>query len=270
MTKREELELFIVRANELIESKYILADVKIVNLLKSIAGSETLIAILKNCLSDFDYEQAKKKYLVKNKYFSDDKGEFVMPPSSRELLAFVFNVLMDIDAKRVELADFINKYFYEDGSFSSGYEAFINLMIKPFKEAVKMLMEGVVEGTLQDPEEALEEAQKKKEKLVEEKKKQEKIDKELSKKAYGQSIKRIKEILLSDKTKIRASSIDWRKKEDIMLVIDMLANVLDSEDRDAIDYAFTAYRYLCKAYPLKLFGRIKKVGRLLQDVYHEI
>ena len=34
MTKREELDLFVIRINEFIDSKYILADIKIVNLLK--------------------------------------------------------------------------------------------------------------------------------------------------------------------------------------------------------------------------------------------
>ena len=38
MTIREELDAFIERADELIDSKYILADIKIVNLLKAIAS----------------------------------------------------------------------------------------------------------------------------------------------------------------------------------------------------------------------------------------
>ena len=41
LTKREELDLFLERAQEFIDSKYILADIKIVNLLKSIANSKT-------------------------------------------------------------------------------------------------------------------------------------------------------------------------------------------------------------------------------------
>ena len=61
MGKREELNLFLERADELISSKYILADIKIVNILKAIAGSETLIALFKSCLANFDYEDAKKK-----------------------------------------------------------------------------------------------------------------------------------------------------------------------------------------------------------------
>ncbi len=100
MTKREELELFLKRTDEFIDAKYILADVKIINVLKTIASSETLIALFKNCLTDFDYHQAKKNYLVKSKFLTDDKGEFILPPNSRELLAFIFNILMDIDAKK--------------------------------------------------------------------------------------------------------------------------------------------------------------------------
>ena len=63
MTRQEELELFNLKSNELIECQYILADIKIVGLLKAIACSETLVAILKNCLSDFDFEEAKKKLI---------------------------------------------------------------------------------------------------------------------------------------------------------------------------------------------------------------
>ena len=65
MTKREELDLFLTSAQDFIASKYILADIKIVNLLKAIASSDTLIALFKNCLTDFNYEEAQKKYLVK-------------------------------------------------------------------------------------------------------------------------------------------------------------------------------------------------------------
>ena len=160
MTRREELSLFIERADELIDSKYILADIKLAAMLKAIASSDTLIAIFKNCLTDFDYNEAQKKYLVKSPYLSTEKGEFILPSTSRELLAFIFNVLVDIDAKRIDLNAFIGKYFYVDGSFSSGYDAFITAMIKPFKNSVKMLMESVIDGKLQDPVEALTEEER--------------------------------------------------------------------------------------------------------------
>lgn len=266
MSKREELQLFLERADELIESKYILADIKIVNVLKAIASSDTLLALFKNCLADFDYWEAQKKYLVKSQYLGESKGEFIMPPNSRELLSFVFSVLLDIDSKRIILGDFISKYFYVDGSFSSSYEAFINSMIKPFKNSVKLLMENVIDGKLQDPVEAFTEEEQRKAKEQEDIEEKQAKEKELLEKAYGNSVKQIKEFLLADKQLIKSSSLKDNVKNEITLVIDMLANVVDSQDKDAIEYAFVSYKYVCKAYPIKFLGRIKKMEKLLKDV----
>lgn len=270
MTRREELSLFIERADELIDSKYILADIKLAAMLKAIASSDTLIAIFKNCLTDFDYNEAQKKYLVKSPYLSTEKGEFILPSTSRELLAFIFNVLVDIDAKRIDLNAFIGKYFYVDGSFSSGYDAFITAMIKPFKNSVKMLMESVIDGKLQDPVEALTEEENRRAKEKQEEEERLIKEKELLQKAYGASVKRLKEILLEDKQKIRAGKLSSDKKDEVLLVIDMLANVIESEDKDAITYAFVAYKYVAKAYRFSFIGRVKKITKLLKDVINGI
>jgi len=269
LTKAEELEIFLERADELIDSKYILADIKIVGLLKAIASSDTLIALFKNCLDGFDYERAQKQYFVKSQY-SSGKGEFVLPPNSRELLAFIFNVLVDIDAKRIDLGEFVNKYFFEDGSYSSGYSAFITAMVKPFKNSVKMLMESVIDGKLQDPIEALteEENRKAKEKAEEEKSIQK--EKDLMRKTYFGSVKKIKAMLLEDKQKIKASKLKVIIKNDVILLIDMLANVIESEDKDAIEYAFVAYKYVARAYKMLFRGRVKKISKLLKDIVNEI
>ncbi len=270
MTKKEELEVFLERADEFIDSKYILADVKLANFLKAIASSSTLIALFQNCLTDFDYNLAQKKYLVKSQHLSSDKGEFVLPPNSRELLAFIFNLLVDIDAKRIDLNDFLNKYFFVDGSCSASYDAFINSMIKPFKNSVKMLMDSVIEGKLQDPIEALVEEEERRAKEKEDREQTELRERELLKKTYGLSVKAIKDILLEDKQKIKANKLDEEEKKDITLVIDMLANVIESEDKDAIDYAFVAYKYVAKAKPFMFFGRVRKISEYLKDVLNGI
>ncbi len=269
MTKAEELNLFLVRADEFIESKYIIADVKIVNLLKAIASSKTLVAIFENCLKDFDYLGAKRKYLAKNDDTSADKGQFIMPPNSRELLALVFGILMEIDGRTLNLNEFINKYFYVDGSLSSAYSKFTNEMVKPFKNSVKLLMESVIEGKIQDPIEALIEAENESAKKKAEKEKEEITKKELAKKTYGESIEKIRQILLADKTNVKKMS-NPDKKEEITLVIDMFANAILSEDKDAIVYAYVAYKYMAKAHPFKFFGRIRKIKKLLTDIFDAI
>lgn len=270
MNKEKELNLFLERADELIDSKYILADVKLASFLKAIASSDTLLALFKNCLLNFDYEDAKKKYLVKSQHLSSDKGEFILPSSSRELLAFIFNVLVDIDAKRIDLSEYLNKYFFVDGSNSSSYDAFINAMIKPFKNTVKLLMDKVIEGKLQDPIEALTQEETRIKREMEEKEQTEKRDRELLQKAYGVSLKKIKELLLKDKTKIKESKLKDQVKKEVILVIDMLANVLDSEDKDALEYAFIAYKYVAKSMPFRFFGRVNKINKLIKDIANAI
>jgi len=270
LTIREELDLFVERADDFIESKYILADIKIVNLLKAIASSETLLALFKNCLTDFDYYEAQKKYLVKNRFQGGDKGEFILPPNSRELLAFIFNILVDIDAKNIELGEFINKYFFVDGSFSSGYDAFVNAMIKPFRNSVKILMENVLAGSLQDPVEALVEQENKRREQEEKEAKEKEREKALLQKAYGASVKAIKDMLLLDKQKIKNAKLKEENQKEIILVIDMLANALESEDKEAIFYAFIAYKYVAKSYRAKFRGRVKRVTKLIGDVFNGI
>ena len=76
----------------------------------------------------------------------------------------------------------------------------------------------------------------------------------------------IKQFLLDDKKKIKESKFSDQDKKEIILVIDMLANVIDSQDKDAIEYAFVSYKYVCKAFPIKFLGRVKKIDKLLKDV----
>ena len=270
MTKKEELDLFLMHAQELVDSKYILADVKIVNLLKSIASSDTLIALFKNCLTDFDYEAAQNKYLVKSPYLSSDKGEFILPPNTKDLLAFTFNVLADFDARRINMTAFLNKYFYVDGSSASGYDAFINAMIKPFIASVKSLMDSVIDGKLQDPIEALTEQENRRAKELEEEKIRQEQEAEIAKKSYGEAVKKIKEILLNDKQKVKNKKFTEDKKEEMLLVIDMLANAMTSEDRDAIIYAFVAYKFMTKAHKILFYNRANKIFKLLKDVLNAI
>jgi len=270
LTKRQELDLFIERIDDYIESKYILADTKIVPVLKAIATSETLLALFKNCLADFDYEQAKKKYLVKSPYLSDDKGEFVLPQSSRDLLAFTFSFLLDVDSKRINLSDFISKYFYEDGSFAAGYSAFITSMIKPFRNAVKTLMEGVLDGKLEDPIKAVMQEERRKEREREEEQIRLQQEKELSLKAYGANVKEIREMLRLDKQNILSSKMNENAKNEMYLIIDMLVETLTSEDKDAISYAFTAYKFMVKAHPIFFFGKLKKIEDLVKGVLDAI
>lgn len=227
MTKKEELDLFLLRCDELIDSKYIIANIKIINLLKSIANSETLLAIFKSCLSGFDLEEAKAKYFVSNKYLGGAKGEFVQPEDSKNLLALVFSVLVDIDSGKIELTSFLNNFFYENGSYYESYNSFVKNMIVPFKFTVKALMSGIIGGTVADPKEELDKIE----------------DEPLLNEAECEEFKKVRVALKEDKDHMKAKKLVPEKLRDGVLIIDTFFSALDSNDKDAICYAYTAYKY---------------------------
>ena len=270
MSKREELYVFLERADEMMSCQYIVAGHKLANLLKSIANSETMLALFKNCLAEFDYAVATKRYLIKSPQLTADRGEFLMPTNSRDMLAFIFMVLVDIDSERIDFSEFLNKYFYVDGNCSSAYDEFVSSMVKPFVSTVKMLMEKVIEGGLQDPIEAfvLEETRKAREQ--EQKELSQKKENQLRQKTYGVNVNEIKKILLEDKQKIKKKRISEKDKNEAIIIIDMLANAIDCEDKDAIEYAFLAYKYLAKCRPIAFWGRIKNISKHVRNVINGI
>ena len=131
-------------------------------------------------------------------------------------------------------------------------------------------MDSVIEGKLQDPVEALCELENQKAKQLADEAERLEKDKELAKKAYGENVKAIKEILLKDKQKLKVKKMAEEKCEEMLLVIDMLANAVTSDDRDAIIYAFVAYKFMTKAHKILFFGRAKKVFKLLKGVLNGI
>lgn len=270
MEKSEELSLFLAKADELLDSKYVLADVKIANMLKVIASSESLLALFKSCLDGFDYEEAKKKYLVKAPYLADDKGEFILPESTKDLLALIFCLLVDIDAKHIILNEFLSRFFYEDGSSYAGYSAFLNGVVKPFKTAVSYIMESVIEGKMQDPVDAVIKEEERQAVEREENLKKKVEEERLSKLACGEKIKKLRSIFLVDKKKVKDSKLKESEKDDMTLVIDTLATLVESGDKDSINYALITYYYMAKNHPILFFNRAKTVKNLVTGVVNGI
>ena len=95
-------------------------------------------------------------------------------------------------------------------------------------------------------------------------------EEELSKKTYGENVKKIKDLLLADKNKINRKKIKENKKEEMLLSIDMLANVLDSMEKDAVYYALVCYKNVMKSYRFSLISKSKKVQKLTKAVLNEI
>ncbi|HIY78508.1 MAG TPA: hypothetical protein H9728_05640 [Candidatus Borkfalkia excrementavium] len=141
-TDMRQIDAFLQKCDEVMQSKFIIADTKISDLLKSIASSDLLYAFFREATKNFDYPAAQKKYMNYMPEGTAGKRKLLFPEDPEERLAFVFCLLVDFDNKRIDLSDFLSEYFYEDGSVYESFYAFCNQVIKPFKNAVKVMFRG--------------------------------------------------------------------------------------------------------------------------------
>lgn len=123
---------FISSVDGLINGKFILADIKISNILKMIAENPSLYAFIKNCLIDFSFDKELSRAEVKNRF---NNGEFKLPVEKTKIVAFVFCLLVECDAKRLDFYGFINSNFKADNN-GSEYANFARTILVPFKEIV--------------------------------------------------------------------------------------------------------------------------------------
>ncbi len=251
MDKRGELNNFLARSYELITCKYILAESKVVGVLKSIAASETLLAIIESALYNFNYEQKKQEYYTKSSVGNDNMGDYVQPENMKEMLALTFSLLMEIDNQQINFSDFLQEFFYEDGSFSESYRVFINRVIKPFRNALKLYMEAVIEGKLKNPKDEL--------KLI---KKANVTTKTLDSKdkVDEDALREAKELIEQSKNKVLSSDLTDTEKAEVIMIADNFIKKIETSVKEDIRFAFICYKQcvlLYKRLSLDIDGIVK-------------
>lgn len=131
-TNSQNLTEFISSVDGLINGKFILADIKITNILKLIASNSSLYEYIKNCLVDFSFDEELAKSLSRNK---ENNGVFVMPKEDNKKVAFVFCFLVECDAKRMDFFTFMRENFAAKDN-KTDYENFAETVLVPFKDCI--------------------------------------------------------------------------------------------------------------------------------------
>ncbi|MBR2967486.1 MAG: hypothetical protein IKC35_01750 [Clostridia bacterium] len=112
--------------DEMISSRYILAEGKIIKILQTVAISTVLQRTISAALKGFDYEGTARDLSL---------GKIKPPLNEKNHVALVFCVLADIDSRKIFLSDFLRKFFW-DGDINSSYASFVSSMLVPFKNFV--------------------------------------------------------------------------------------------------------------------------------------
>ncbi len=127
-----KISQFISSCDDMVNGKFILADVKITKILNMIAGSEELYRYISECLVSYDFLREYHRAEVKNGL---NGGVFAVPTEPNKLVAFVFCLLVECDAKRIDFYSFINENFKGENK-SEAYQNFAAKLLVPFKEII--------------------------------------------------------------------------------------------------------------------------------------
>ena len=144
-TKEQVLE-FLEKCDELTKCKFIMATTKIKDLLKCIVNSPELYGLFDKVTKDFNYPEHKAKCLISGNRTCP--GKVVLPQTVGTRLAFIFCLLVEFDRDTLNLNDFLQMYFPEDGSYFESYNAFCDTIIVGLADLIKQ----VFKEQLSEPE----------------------------------------------------------------------------------------------------------------------
>lgn len=127
-TKKEvNIEDFLNAVSSTLESKYILIDKKISDILLSIANTQDVYNVIAKSMLNFDFIVAWKNAV---------KSNFIkLPENDDDRLAFIFCFLSNIDDKNLDITMVLDKYFSYD-SETKPFELFCKNIIVEFKMLV--------------------------------------------------------------------------------------------------------------------------------------
>lgn len=114
------IDKFLISVNNMIESKYILIDRRISDILLSIADTHEVYNLVAECMVNFDFKQEWKKATTTN--------VMKLPQGDEKRISFIFCLLNNIDDKNLDATNVLEKYFSYDSKISP-YELFCRNVI---------------------------------------------------------------------------------------------------------------------------------------------
>ncbi len=134
---KEQVSEFLDKCDELTKCKFIMATTKIKGLLKCIVNSPELYGLFDKVTKDFNYVEQKSKCLISGS--ASFTGKVVLPQTVGQRLAFIFCLLVEFDRDTINLSEFLQVYFREDGSYFESYKAFCNTIIVGLADLVRQV-----------------------------------------------------------------------------------------------------------------------------------
>ncbi len=213
------IKRFLDAANDLVTCKYAEAETQIKEVLKKIAASKELTELFVAVTQKFDYSAARRTYLRFPAAKGVSHGSAYLPSERQEILAFVFCLLVEIDAGTLPLSDTLLRYFYVDGSYTASWFVFSDRVIRPFRDIVR---------------DCFPEASRQRER---------------GKQEQGQAtFDRFATVLSEEFVRVSALSLKEEESAAANVILSELSNAVAKKDGTEVFALLTGYRYLLRAF----------------------
>ena len=230
---------FISSINNLIHGKFILADVKINEVLNKINDSAELYHFIQEKLINFNFEKELRKAEIKNRF---NGGLFKLPAGERETTALSFCLLVEFNAKHIDFYDFIKENFPTLDN-KGDHKAFAEVVLAPLRDAVAKYF-----GLSKDDNEQVL-------KDLEAKAEQEIMEEQMQEEEPVEEVKSSKQILFEDIIKVEKHlleiiendfKIKMSQKEDIIFVLKAMIYANKYEDLKILNALLVSFEHLTK------------------------
>ena len=128
---KQAYSLLAERCNVMLKSKYIMSSNCISSILKVIASVPCLTNYLVKCSQDFSFDMTFDA--------ATKTSTFILPEDSKQVVAFVSELLYKFDRKEIDLTKFI-KRFYPELNFEGSYQAFCQDVIAQYLMAFSTIL----------------------------------------------------------------------------------------------------------------------------------
>lgn len=125
--EQEKLKEFFDACDDFISCKFLVAEYKLQRMLQILSQNEEICGLIGECLEQFNRDREFSKAFIQ-----DGQGNLIcdMPTDEYKIIAFVFCTLVDMDNKKIDLVDFVKRFY---GREENPFQAFIRQMVVPFR-----------------------------------------------------------------------------------------------------------------------------------------
>ncbi len=247
-TREQSLTDFSAVLDNLINSKYLFAGARILDVLKAINSSKILSDTFEYFVDGFDFEGVLSDSLID----SEEGRSFILPEKKTDAITLTYLLLKEINNKNAQLTDLLD-YFTSSKNYEVAYKNFSNEVLIPFRDYTLEIGLQIIGKTATEFNEIKE---------VEEKVVVNEPVKEVEESKTINNNTTLIRLLDLDRLSIKQSRLKNEEIEELLYVLNVFSSEIKDGDASKIKLSYLAYYYALRPYR-KIQTNLKEITEIL-------